>query len=115
MRSTASLGAILCSAAALAVAQYTNSSSSSGSDTVQGNDTAPFPNVYYPDAVSPNPETEAGSRYNQTSPPKYPSPWGTGAGDWAAAYEKATAMVSQMTLEEKVNITTGEHALSQGW
>lgn len=106
MRSTASLGAILCSAAC-AVAQYTNSSSSG--DTVQGNDTAPFPNVYYPDGVSPNPETEAGSQYNQTSPPKYPSPWGTGAGDWAAAYKKATAMVSQMTLEEKVNITTGEH------
>jgi beta-glucosidase len=44
---------------------------------------------------------------NFTSPPSYPSPWGTGAGDWAAAYEKARAFVSQLTLLEKVNLTTG--------
>lgn len=42
-----------------------------------------------------------------TSPPSYPSPWGSGAGDWAAAYEKARAFVSQLTLLEKVNLTTG--------
>ncbi|SMR51995.1 unnamed protein product [Zymoseptoria tritici ST99CH_3D1] len=42
-----------------------------------------------------------------TSPPKYPSPWGEGLGDWADSYEKARAFVSQLTLLEKVNLTTG--------
>ena len=42
-----------------------------------------------------------------TSPPSYPSPWGSGAGDWASAYQKARAFVSQLTLLEKVNLTTG--------
>lgn len=41
------------------------------------------------------------------SPPIYPSPNGTGTGDWAEAYTKAKALVGQMTLEEKVNITGG--------
>lgn len=36
------------------------------------------------------------------SPPIYPSPNGTGMGDWAEAYTKAKALVGQMTLEEKV-------------
>jgi hypothetical protein len=43
----------------------------------------------------------------QTSPPFYPSPWGSGASGWAEAYEKAAAFVSQLTLLEKVNLTTG--------
>lgn len=42
-----------------------------------------------------------------SSPPSYPSPWGSGAGNWSAAYEKARAFVSQLTLLEKVNLTTG--------
>ncbi|EXJ85576.1 beta-glucosidase [Capronia coronata CBS 617.96] len=42
-----------------------------------------------------------------TSPPSYPSPWGAGHGDWGPAYEKARAFVSQLTLLEKVNLTTG--------
>lgn len=41
------------------------------------------------------------------SPPKYPSPWGEGLGDWAHAYEQARAFVAQLTLVEKVNLTTG--------
>ncbi|KAJ5929025.1 hypothetical protein N7454_006873 [Penicillium verhagenii] len=41
------------------------------------------------------------------SPAVYPSPNGSGSGDWAAAYKKATALVSQMTLEEKNNLTYG--------
>jgi hypothetical protein len=41
------------------------------------------------------------------SPPSYPSPWGSGAGEWADAYAKARQIVSQMTLLEKVNLTTG--------
>lgn len=47
-----------------------------------------------------------------TSPPSYPSPWGSGAGDWGAAYEKAHAFVSQLTLLEKVNLTTGVGSVS---
>ncbi|KAL3419276.1 glycosyl hydrolase family 3 [Phlyctema vagabunda] len=42
------------------------------------------------------------------SPPKYPSPWAYGAVDsWADAHSKAVAFVSQLTLLEKVNLTTG--------
>ncbi|SPO00260.1 probable beta-glucosidase [Cephalotrichum gorgonifer] len=41
------------------------------------------------------------------SPPWYPSPRGGTAATWASSYEKAAAMVSRMTLAEKVNITTG--------
>jgi len=66
-----------------------------------------FPGSTYPNATSPNPLTGAGSKSYQQSPPFYPSPWGTGLGNWSAAYEKATAFVSQLTLVEKVNLTTG--------
>ncbi|ODA76908.1 hypothetical protein RJ55_07424 [Drechmeria coniospora] len=42
------------------------------------------------------------------SPPHYPSPWmDPDADGWQEAYAKAKAFVSQMTLVEKVNITTG--------
>ncbi|KAG5977677.1 hypothetical protein E4U55_006620 [Claviceps digitariae] len=42
------------------------------------------------------------------SPPHYPSPWmNPQATGWEEAYEKARAFVSQMTLAEKVNLTTG--------
>lgn len=33
--------------------------------------------------------------------------WIEGLGDWEAAYQKAQAFVSQLTLLEKVNLTTG--------
>ena len=68
------------------------------------NSTAPFPAATYPDAVSPNPAAQENAEF---SPPYYPSPWGSGAGDWASAYAKAEAFVSQLTLIEKVNLTTG--------
>jgi hypothetical protein len=45
------------------------------------------------------------------SPPYYPSPWMTGKGDWAEAYQTAKDFVSQLTLLEKVNITTGTSPL----
>ncbi|KAI4594583.1 hypothetical protein KJ359_007671 [Pestalotiopsis sp. 9143b] len=47
--------------------------------------------------------------YYGLSPPVYPTPEGTGASSsrWAAAYAKARAIISQATLEEKVNITGG--------
>ncbi|EPE09840.1 glycoside hydrolase family 3 protein [Ophiostoma piceae UAMH 11346] len=41
------------------------------------------------------------------SPPMYPSPNATGIGDWGSAYAKARELVSQMTIEEKVNMTAG--------
>ncbi|KAI6811992.1 thermostable beta-glucosidase [Hortaea werneckii] len=68
---------------------------------------APFPDTVYPGFESNNPVVKEGAQSNQTSPPKYPSPWGEGLGDWAQAYGKAKAFVSQLTLEEKVNLTTG--------
>src|SRR5690554_2688153 len=43
---------------------------------------------------------------NYDSPPYYPSPKGGWTSDWAASYQKAAAMVGQMTLAEKVNVTT---------
>ncbi|ETS85045.1 hypothetical protein PFICI_03070 [Pestalotiopsis fici W106-1] len=42
-----------------------------------------------------------------SSPPVYPSPPGIGTGKWEEAYVSARELVSQMTLEEKVNITRG--------
>ncbi|KAJ1335805.1 beta-glucosidase [Microdochium nivale] len=41
------------------------------------------------------------------SPPWYPTPQGGTAKTWAESYKKASALVSRMTLPEKVNITTG--------
>ncbi|KAL3478556.1 glycosyl hydrolase family 3 N terminal domain-containing protein [Aspergillus californicus] len=41
------------------------------------------------------------------SPPYYPSPWMNGQGEWSEAYSRAVDIVSQMTLDEKVNITSG--------
>ena len=69
-----------------------------------GNMTAPFPYATYPNAQSPDPAAQSDNFF---SPPYYPSPWGSGAGEWASAYEKARAFVSQLTLLEKVNLTTG--------
>jgi len=65
-----------------------------------------YPNSYYPgyDVVS------EGAMFGQTSPPKYPSPWvqsSVGGAKWAAAITKAQDFVKQMTLLEKVNLTTG--------
>ncbi|GJC89550.1 putative beta-glucosidase M [Colletotrichum liriopes] len=47
--------------------------------------------------------------YYGRSPPVYPSPMGNGSSDarWAAAYRHARALVSQLTVEEKANITRG--------
>lgn len=44
---------------------------------------------------------------NAYSPPSYPSPWMRGGNGWADAYTKAQKFVSQLTLLEKVNLTTG--------
>ena len=41
------------------------------------------------------------------SPPSYPSPWMNGGNGWQEAYAKAQEFVSQLTLLEKINLTTG--------
>ncbi|CAG8877696.1 unnamed protein product [Penicillium nalgiovense] len=41
------------------------------------------------------------------SPPYYPTPPGGWVPDWSEAYSKAHHLVSNMTLAEKVNLTTG--------
>ena len=67
-----------------------------------------YPNSYYPGYE--NAAASAGAMFGQTSPPKYPSPWVQGAvggAKWAAAITQAQNMVKQMTLLEKVNLTTG--------
>ncbi|KAL8961817.1 MAG: hypothetical protein Q9193_001682 [Seirophora villosa] len=70
------------------------------------NATVPFPNATYPNATSPDPAASPASG-PAFSPPFYPSPWSSGAGNWSTAYERARALVSQLTLLEKVNLTTG--------
>jgi len=47
------------------------------------------------------------SQLDGQSPPVYPSPRGMGTGNWASAYDRAAALVAQMTNEEKVNLTFG--------
>jgi hypothetical protein len=65
-----------------------------------------FPNSTYPGAIDPS--TESGAKSLQTSEPHYPSPWmAPGQLGWEDAYEKAKDFVSQLTLLEKVNLTTG--------
>ncbi|KAK5719715.1 hypothetical protein LTR17_015250 [Elasticomyces elasticus] len=76
-----------------------------GGAIAQGLNGSLFPDVTWPDAVSPNPAAVAGAQSNQKSPPKYPSPWADGSGGWSAAYDKAVALVKKLTLEEKgVNV-----------
>ncbi|KAI1816713.1 glycoside hydrolase family 3 protein [Poronia punctata] len=41
------------------------------------------------------------------SAPYYPSPYGGWDDEWSDAYDKAAALVSEMTLAEKVNVTAG--------
>lgn len=68
-------------------------------------DSLQFPNTTYPGRESP---ALAGvDLFNATSPPFYPSPWMDGSGEWAEAYRRAQQFVSQLTLMEKVNLTTG--------
>ncbi|OTB04213.1 glycoside hydrolase family 3 protein [Hypoxylon sp. CI-4A] len=44
------------------------------------------------------------------SPPVYPSPQAHGRGSWNVAHKKAKELVAHMTIEEKVNLTTGYKA-----
>ncbi|KAJ5986344.1 hypothetical protein N7451_010709 [Penicillium sp. IBT 35674x] len=47
------------------------------------------------------------SHFHGESPAVYPTPVGSGAGDWAAAYVKAKAFVARLSDDEKVNLTAG--------
>lgn len=49
-------------------------------------------------------ERQSGDPFH--SPPYYPAPKGGWAPTWAASYAKAHKLVKQMTLAEKVNVTT---------
>lgn len=69
-----------------------------------------FPFLAFPNSTSPNNpsnSTNSPTLNEATSPPYYPSPWMDGSGQWAEAYAKAQAFVKQLTLLEKVNLTTG--------
>ncbi|KAJ9118611.1 hypothetical protein QFC22_003831 [Naganishia vaughanmartiniae] len=44
---------------------------------------------------------------NSWSPPFYPTPETRGQGNWTYAVDKARTFVASLTLEEKVNLTTG--------
>jgi hypothetical protein len=58
--------------------------------------------------ANPVPRRQIQQRDVTSSPPFYPSPWmDPNADGWADAYAKAKAFVSQLTLMEKVNLTTG--------
>ncbi|KAF2771068.1 putative beta-glucosidase [Teratosphaeria nubilosa] len=48
------------------------------------------------------------------SPPVYPSPQGTGLGDWATAYSYAKSLVANMTNGEKQNLTIGYTSTTNG-
>ncbi|XXH01210.1 hypothetical protein Hte_007564 [Hypoxylon texense] len=48
-----------------------------------------------------------GSAQLATFEPSFPSPWAAGGPGWDEAYAKAKEFVSQLTLLEKVNLTTG--------
>ncbi|KAH8707629.1 beta-glucosidase [Phaeosphaeriaceae sp. PMI808] len=61
----------------------------------------------FPNGTNPPQNGSSSPLNNAYSPPFYPSPWIEGLGDWDTAYKKAQAFVSQLTLLEKVNITTG--------
>ncbi|ORY12520.1 beta-glucosidase [Clohesyomyces aquaticus] len=67
-----------------------------------------FPFLHYTNNTTPaNNATNPGGLNAVTSPPFYPSPWMDGSGGWGDAYAKAQAFVRQLTLLEKVNLTTG--------
>ncbi|EME46677.1 glycoside hydrolase family 3 protein [Dothistroma septosporum NZE10] len=93
--------------AAIAAANVVSAYDYSNLAASKGNYGAPNPDTVYPGFQDKNPNVVAGSVEFQKSPPKYPSPWGAGSGDWSGAYDKAREFVSQLTLVEKVNLTTG--------
>ncbi|KAF2001774.1 glycoside hydrolase family 3 protein [Amniculicola lignicola CBS 123094] len=66
-----------------------------------------YPNNTTPTPPGGNNTTPPSELKDAFSPPFYPSPWMDGSGGWESAYQKAQAFVRQLTLLEKVNLTTG--------
>ncbi|KAL3474580.1 putative beta-glucosidase F [Aspergillus californicus] len=58
-------------------------------------------------ASSPGDRLETRANDEFFSPPYYPAPNGGWVSNWAEAYQKAHGIVINMTLAEKVNLTTG--------
>ena len=70
-------------------------------------DSDQFPHRYQNLEARLRPRGAAGTP-EASSPPFYPSPWMNPSADgWETAYAQAKEFVSQMTLMEKVNLTTG--------
>jgi beta-glucosidase len=65
----------------------------------------PVPDASPNDAVQLDQRDPVPAGYE--SPPYYPTPKGGWASDWSEAYAKAQQVVGNMTLAEKVNLTTG--------
>ena len=96
-------------------AAVTSSSAASNASTVApavatvtlvvSNHTNPLYTYNYTSSIQIN-NTSPGVN-NSFSPPFYPSPETRGKGNWTFAVEKARTFVAQLTLEEKVNLTTG--------
>ncbi|KAI5450513.1 hypothetical protein NCC49_002970 [Naganishia albida] len=85
-----------------------NSSAAPATTTVTlvvSNHTNPLYTYNYTSGIKIN-DTSVGVN-NSFSAPFYPSPETRGAGNWTYAVEKARLFVSDLTLEEKVNLTTG--------
>lgn len=61
----------------------------------------------FADVITGIPDSAPAGYEEWTSPLVLPAKPITGDGDWSAAYAKAKAFVGQLTLEEKVNLTTG--------
>ncbi|KAB5535125.1 beta-glucosidase [Coniochaeta sp. 2T2.1] len=55
-------------------------------------------------------EIQDDSYFYGQSPPVYPSPEMAGTGAWADAFTKAKTLVGQMTLDEKISLTSGAAA-----
>jgi beta-glucosidase len=60
------------------------------------------------DVITGKPDAAPPGYEEWISPVVLPAPNVTGQGDWAFAVAKAKKLVSKMTLEEKVNVTTGQ-------
>lgn len=102
-------GTEVSSAAATSSAVVSNSSSVAPAvataTLVVSNHTNPLYTYNYTSGIKIN-NTSPGVN-NSFSPPFYPSPETRGKGNWTFAVEKARSFVAQLTLEEKVNLTTG--------
>lgn len=57
--------------------------------------------------TQPNGLVTSDTYFYGMSPPVYPAPDGKGTGDWESAYARATHLVGQLTISEKISLTAG--------